>query len=594
MNEQRLRQIGVTLWVERRTRSGPSVQLGNGYRIAPDLVATCAHILGIHGEPVERVRVLGVDGGEWTGRVAACSEATDCAIIALEQSAEQSGEHSGQPFSLLATVLPGEGADWQGIGVLPTDADASPGSSLAVTKLDGKVDYVTETFPQTQIPAHRLLVHPERKLTGVPPDGLCGMALVVAGRIIGHLIGFQPHPDTREMRNGSLYAAPVSGIWELLRTIERAPTAPTPRRIPLAAGSTFHPEHFLEREESAKALKTLRDRRGILIYGPRFTGKTWIVQYLTRELRRDSGYVVIDPELMDNPPYRDIKTLCKNLYHRTKGKLLECTPPLPFDVEAAWPAPAAHAWNADPVATLRAQIGRLMRLFMQYKLRVVLILDNAHRIDDDKTWQGFFSFLRGWQEILQPEWDYLKIVVSLPERPSELIRFRGPGTPSPFNLPEQNIQISRFTRRETRLFFEKYALVASEPELHRLNQLFEYDPYWMGNVAEMVINSNHTLSDWLRDDPAIDQWAKVFIINNHSHLLLQSVESFIGQKRVEDFGSNVTVRTLLRLVATGQKQLGDAPAHQRIRHRLWREGLLKNAPDGACELLGIYERHYRI
>lgn len=593
MSEATLQGIGVTIW-SKKSESEPYFLLGNGYFVAPRLIATSEHVLFSSSaggkQPVSQVWLLGYLGGLWTGTVIERDPTGDCALIRIDSEAG------------LALPLPPLGAPagtkipWLAVGIIPLDAGqlAADLSSAAaplppLTVLAGTIDNLREPDRTLHAGTIRLVADPERIIKGISPEGLCGMAILSRGVVIGHLVRYQPD-GPRHMRSGILYAAPAAGVAQL--RARHVPASAAPRIAPPKAGDNYQPPHYVKRDRDDGVLDTLKTRRGVLLYGPKRTGKTWFLQQLIRGLSREEGFVVVDPELMD-AVHSEPRELCERLWARTIEKLREHTPTLPFSLD--FPPISKQRWRNDPTIALGGEFGKLLKQFLAHSLRLVLVMDNAHRIVDEETWEAFFRIIKTWQQKAGAEWDSLRVILSLPERPSNLIHHRGVATTSPFNSAEQNILLGRLSREEAQRFFAHYSIAVTDTDLKEFDQLFDFDPTWLAWVAQQVSvrNKGHigdSHKNWL-------EWAKPEIQHRHSHLTALTLEAICPRTdaavwRSSNYAKTMMLCDLIQQLAKGSRTLASGMLDGLIRYRLWQEGFFRIYPENSQDMLDIYKQYY--
>jgi hypothetical protein len=234
--------------------------VGTGYLVAPDLVATCNHVVESvrEGGPVHlrfRNPDLAVDG-----RVARADGASDCAIVQLNEPAED------RP---LLSLTRGSTYDalWLTYGY--PHVAAQDGVFFA-----GKVDDPDGRWNDRPV----LVLTSDKIAAGMatPVHGLSGSPVVVGTAIVGHIASVRPDPDfPGRAAFGEVFASSCDGVLALLRALGRpaavsAPPAPAaPAEAPPALdGRKYHAFVSYRSTDRAFALDLVErlEARGFKLY----------------------------------------------------------------------------------------------------------------------------------------------------------------------------------------------------------------------------------------------------------------------------------------------------------------------------------------
>lgn len=241
---------------------------GTGCLIAPDIVVTCAHVVGSKDKGAQ----VDIRVGEYKGKaqVEATDAEADCAVLRLPHWLDTT------PLPLAARDFK-RGDTWEAYGY-PTI------TSEAGHWLTGDVQDAKDKDP-TGREAIVLYAREIAAADGAPPQGFSGSPVLVSGQVVGHLKQIIPNPEDNTAHRammGTVYACPSEVIRKLLPA-EKNLTRPSLQ--PPTVG--YDPAWYVYRQEEENALNYLtHPGTPAVLWGPFRSGKTTLLQRILEKIEQ--------------------------------------------------------------------------------------------------------------------------------------------------------------------------------------------------------------------------------------------------------------------------------------------------------------------
>ena len=400
-----------------------ATQVGTGFFVAPDLIATCEHVTGGVGNAVA---VECSDGTALEGKVTEADAEADVALVEVAGAA-------GYPALLLVTADDALlRSEWLAYG-FPAAAGGAPVLSRGTVEL-------VATQDRRQRPAIQLKC-PDA--TGSFLRGYSGAAVVARGRVIGQL---RSAPEERGggTQLGAIFAAPSAALTRLAGA--RIPEVPRRRRRPKRPNTPYDPTWYVHRtaEEQIAAEHLSASGNPVVISGPELFGKSSLLRSIVESARnterlsgRDARIADIDFGELNVEPDTPLEAFYYQLFEAILRELqIDHQPVLaPYAAKEEISGPSAKALLHDILSRSRNPL--------------YLVLSRAEAVIDWKALDNFARALKAWASNLQqPAFQRLRILAEFSTAPA-LARA---ATPS-FNVaqhirlgdldPEQALELAR-------------------------------------------------------------------------------------------------------------------------------------------------------
>lgn len=424
---------------------------GTGYLIAPNIVVTCAHVVG----RVTDGQLVGLRFGGVTceAKIVAQDAQADCAILQLAEALE-----GVEPMRLASSECR-RGDPW--------DAYGFP----AITREAGHFLTGDVQDPLGKDPSNNdALVLFSREIAageGAPPQGFSGTPVLVGDYVVGHLKRIIPSDPaeslTPKAMMGTLYACPSRLVANLLPAPARR-TLPKPQ--PPTSG--YDPAWYARRAEAESIAMNYLEFPGtpVVLWGPYRSGKTTTLKYLLEQVRDNSQVastiVTVNLSFFVKESKQSLDSLLKEMAAVVVQEL-QGDPQLVTRIWEGFGSPSN-------------KFTRLMELHLlpQISGRLVLAIDRADVIWRQPFKEDFFSLLRGWaDEADNPIWSSLRLILAVSSSPLLLMEDQ---RRSPFNLTDP-IELSDLDDEQILYLAERYGLDWDAAALKDVRKLVGGQPY---------------------------------------------------------------------------------------------------------------------
>lgn len=453
--------------------------LGTGYLLAPDWVATCAHVVRSVALQTP-VRVI-FPSAVVEATLVQIDEAADCAVLRLPAPL---ANVAPLPIAQKCVV----DAEWESYGFPLVSGSGG-------LRLTGTIQDPTDKDPYGAL---SVVLHASEAGDGQggPLAGFSGSPVVVRGQLIGHLRRIIPAPENPRDRVtraelGIVYACPLSYVEALLPG-----GLPRPRKRLQEAGSAFDSEWYVPRaREEAKLLRQLLSP-GVpaALWGPERFGKTWLLKRLLQRIRQgdtELGAVRVVELNLGNFDQQARSGLDPFLRVLASRLLLDCEMPVQL-VEEEWQK------GGGPMLAF----GYLMRRVLKNVAgMLILAIDRADAIIGTPFGDDVFGLFRSWADDAgsQP-WSKLRILLCICSTPSSL-------TQRPNQSPlygADPVLLGDFDLSQTNALAELYGLSVTEAEHSRARALCGGHPFLLRRLFDEQASRGCTLNELLdaEGDPA--------------------------------------------------------------------------------------------
>lgn len=305
------------------------------------------------------------------------------------------------------------------------------------------------------------------------------------------LFGLENYDTNGELRNHGYCAAQVTmqgtegtlrmwpralklssaGAWNMLpdpsfhlgedgATTERfqraiATAAPGTTREQQPPGTAYDPAWYISRpREEQRARDYLHfPGRPVVLWGPEWMGKTWLLERLVEQAASEPGMRIIsaDVGLADG----EARSSLDSFLHWLAGELVRAFGGRPEWVDKIWRESGA------PTSKITVLLESEMLPRLDPAGRLMLVLDRADRVWRSPFQDDFFSLLRAWAERTRPPvWKKLRLVLAISTAPQMLIE---DVSRSPFNLSEP-IEVGELDETQMETLAGLYGLQLSAAE----------------------------------------------------------------------------------------------------------------------------------
>ncbi|MEZ4296976.1 MAG: serine/threonine-protein kinase [Polyangiaceae bacterium] len=194
-----------------------------------------------------------------------------------------------------------------------------------------------------------------------------------------------------------------------------APPAPQP------PGAAYDPAWFVGRDaEAEEAARYLRVAgKPAVLWGPRHSGKTWLLRRLIAEMRSQDACrtAIVQAHLLP------ARASLEALLHAFGEALLEACGADPGAL------PDQRRGHGTPMQRLTRMVQR--EILAADETPLLLAIDGVDLLWRSRVRDDFFALLRAWAERTEPEWSRLRLLLAVSTAPAALI---DDTHRSPFNL----------------------------------------------------------------------------------------------------------------------------------------------------------------
>jgi hypothetical protein len=428
--------------------------LGSAYLIYPHLAATAAHVVKLTHGYRENVVLMFGDGVLHSARVTNLNKETDCALLELDQRVE-----GIVPLPLSNDLCPPE-MTWKSYGF--------PGMLRgAMMQVDGVVK--DPNLPDDQQRPGILISVAGERVTNENMRGFSGSPVVIEGtKVVGHLRRLVANVKGVAQLN-KLYAAHARDISALLPeelgARKSSPALPPP-------GASYRRTWYvnLPQQEQAALNNLAAQGAPVLLSGPEWLGKTWLLDYLLEQLRETAEpsdrFVEVDVTELD---LQSMDHLARDFAARINEQL----EPSPGGVDATWQGAGSRGgklsrWLESKALTTEASPGRLF-----------LAVEQADLIWKAGLGDQFFPLLKVWSQVgrnANSPLARLRIILSVSTAPALWRRDL-----APLNVVDP-IFVDGLDDQQVAQLASKYGLQLSADDLKKIMEVVGGHPYVLSVV----------------------------------------------------------------------------------------------------------------
>jgi hypothetical protein len=365
--------------------------VGSGYLISPDLVATCFHVVsGV--APDAKVWVT-FPGGTISAKIVGVRELADAAILRLDRPVLE--RH------LRLRVERTNGVTWSAHGFPEFGQSTSAPSGRTI---GGTVVDVHAVTPLPGISAIRL--SPSQSDWA---EGFSGAPVMVRGTVIGHITTRLIDPTGQ----GTISACPATEVVALLEEVRRSARDEASTRLdPPGLPYRSHDQAaYVHRDMAGKrALGLLADGRPVVLLGPEHFGKSFLLGWILQQLAgTGSKPHVITADIASFVAFcpgdqrSDGNTFLAWLIEQWLDGC--CPPGINTDV-ASW-TQGKLSWGQ--------KFNAFAADYLDRGERFVFVIEHASSLHElPELGDGFFALLRSWAEYVgAPPWSRLSIILEI-------------------------------------------------------------------------------------------------------------------------------------------------------------------------------------
>ncbi|MDY7232396.1 AAA-like domain-containing protein [Hyalangium rubrum] len=422
--------------------------VGTGYFVTPDKVVTCEHV-------VRRVKKDGqvllslADGSSHPAHLERVDASTDVALLRLPQGAPSltplrvmAEVARNRPFALVGfpKTMGGNPLLLQGVVHDPVGRDKRGASALVL-------------YSDMVAAGRGALMH-----------GYSGSPVVVDGAVVGHLgrVLIEGDAERPAAELGLVFATPGREVLRFLQGEVPAPVAALPAQAP---GAAYSQEWYVPRPECERLALAYLERPGspAVLYGPRQSGKSWLLDHLVSAWRQKwpKGSVA-RINLLEFDGLASLTELTDQLAYTLMEEL---------NGDESWLA--THE-------TGKGRASEMMRLGTMLKKHalgggnpVLLAIDSTDAILGRAYAGSFFGGLRSWMQKSSPPWDQLRLLMAVSTTPSRIIQDTNQ---SPFNLSDP-VVLPPLSQEDVGQLTQRHGLQLQATQLEGLYALAGGHPY---------------------------------------------------------------------------------------------------------------------
>lgn len=452
------------------TRVETTSSSGTGFFVARALVATCGHVVGpINSE----VRVRCFDGCELTGRVLDRDDVADVALVEVEEMRDA------------WSILPLENAtddhrrsDWLAYG-FPQVAKG------AAVLIEGNIRLVTTRDARSRS-SLQLYSDDSAAGNGAYLDGFSGSAVYARGRVIAQLRS-TPKDKDGAAQLGLIFAVPAAPIIALTQR-HRPDVSPRLRREPQPPNAPYDPTWYIHRtREEQRALDDLDARKPVVLVGPRFFGKSSLLQCIVESARNRERQRGRDARIADV----DLGGL--GIHEQATLKyFLACL------LEAI-----LRSLNADPREIMQRHMSDdgispptaatvIEEILQQSEHTLYLVLSRAEAIVEWKHLDLAANILRSWATGMRPMLRRFRFLAEFSTAPA-LVTHAMPS----FNIACEPVIVGDLDHNQTLDLAALYELRWTNEEVDRLRTLVGGHPYLLRKAMFEAARGNMEIREVL-------------------------------------------------------------------------------------------------
>lgn len=398
-------------------------QVGTGFFVAPDLIATCEHVTGGRGNAV---RVECADGTALDGKVVEADPDADLALV------EVAGLVTYPALPLVTADDALLRSEWLAYG-FPAAAGGAPVLTRGTLELVATQDRRQRPALQLQCPT----------APGSFLRGYSGAAVVARGHVVGQL---RSTPEERGggAQLGVIFAVPSAALARLAGS--RIPDVARRRRRPKRPNTPYDPTWYVHRtaEEQVAAEYLSEAGNPVVLSGPRFFGKSSLLRCILENAKnteriagRDARIADIDFGELNVEPDTPLEAFYYQLFEAILRELQ-------IDHQPLFARYAANEEITGPAAK-----ALLHEILSRSPNLLYVVLSRAEAVIDWKALDNFAKALKAWaSNQRQPAFQRLRILAEFSTAPA-LVRA---ATPS-FNVtrhirlgdldPDQALEMAR-------------------------------------------------------------------------------------------------------------------------------------------------------
>lgn len=280
-----------------------------------------------------------------------------------------------------------------------------------------------------------------------------------------------------------------------------ATAAPGTDRALQPPGTAYDAAWYIPRpREEQRAQDYLRfPGRPVVLWGPEWMGKTWLLERLVDEAGSKPGMRIIsaDVGLADG----EARSSLDSFLHWLAGELVRALGGRPEWVEQTWDEPGA------PTSKITKLLESELLSRIETEGRLMLVLDRADRVWRSSFQDDFFSLLRAWAERTRPPvWKKLRLVLAISTAPQVLIE---DVSRSPFNLSEP-IEVGEFDETQMEELAGLYGLRLTAAEKRALRRELGGHCYLLRAIFYTSASQSRPIVDLLQgrmeQAPAIQEY----------------------------------------------------------------------------------------
>jgi hypothetical protein len=428
--------------------------VGTGYFVTTDKVVTCEHV-------VRRVKKDGqititlADGSSHPAQLERVDASTDVALLRLTQ-----GNATVTPLRVVPDVA--RGRPFQLVG-FPATMSGSP------LLLEGEV-YDPVGRDKRGASAVVLFSKLVASGQGALMQGYSGSPVVVDGAVVGHLarvlVDSASERPAAEM--GLVFATPGREVLAFLNG--EVPPAAEPAAPAQPPGAAYSTEWYVPRPHLEKLALAYLERPGApaVLYGPRQSGKSWLLNHLVALWRKRWPHgSVARLNLLEFDEHPTLSDFTDQLAYMLMVEL---------GGDESWLAThETGKGKASPMIRLGTM---LKKHALGGGAPVLLAIDSTDAILKQEYASSFFGGLRAWMQKSSPPWDQLRLLMAVSTTPSRIIQDTNQ---SPFNLNDP-VSLPPLSREDVSQLTVRHGLRLTLAELEALYALTGGHPYLVRRV----------------------------------------------------------------------------------------------------------------
>jgi hypothetical protein len=459
--------------------------MGTGYFVTPDKVVTCKHVVN-EVKQGGHVTVTLWNNSAHPALLERVDAGADIALLRLTR-----GPAPVTPLRVVPDVARGRTFSLVGY---PTTMKGNP------LPLDGKVH---DPVGRNRRGASAIVLYSDMVAAGdgASIHGYSGGPVVVDGAVVGHLASvlIDGEAESPRAEMGLVFAVPGREVLRFLQG-EVQPAGPTlPAQPP---GAAYNQAWYVPRPDCEKLALAYLERPGApaVLYGPRQSGKSWLLEHLVSAWRqRWPRGSVARLNLLEFNGFASLEAFTEQLAY----KLIE-----ELGGDEAWLA--THEKG-------RGRASPMMRLGSMLKKHalgggnpVLLALDSTGALLGREYADDFFGGLRAWMQQPAAPWDQLRLLMAVSTTPSRMIKDT---LRSPFNLTAP-VVLPPLSLGDVGELGQRHGLQLSGLELEGLQALTGGHPYLVRRALFDAVLAGGAPGS-LRLDPASEAFVAHLIDLQH-------------------------------------------------------------------------------